>query len=143
MFGYGLIDAYDAIRLGPDGDGDGIADACDCAPADGTAYLAPDEVLSLSFGADKTTLAWTAVASPSGGVVLYDAVRGDLSALRATGVIAAAGCLASASTATSISDAQVPLPDFGKYYLVQARDACLGGFGMASSGTPRTHATCP
>lgn len=143
MFGYGLIDAYDAIHLGPDGDGDGIADACDCAPANGTAYLPPDEVLSLSIGADKTTLAWTAITSPSGGVVLYDAVRGDLSVLRATGVIAAAGCLASASTATSIADVQVPAPDTGQYYLVQARDACLGGFGTASSGNARTHATCP
>ena len=143
MFGYGLIDAYDAIHYGPDGDGDGIADACDCAPSNGAAFLAPDEVLGLSIGADKTTLNWTAVASPSGGLVVYDAVRGDLDVLRTTGSIAAATCLGSASTATSLSDPLAPTPDTGVYYVVQARDACFSGFGAASSGAPRSHSTCP
>jgi subtilisin family serine protease len=32
MFGYGLIDAYDAIHLGPDSDADGIPDVCDNCP---------------------------------------------------------------------------------------------------------------
>jgi len=166
LFGYGLIDAYDAIHYGPDGDADGIADvcdscpatvdveqldgdgdgtgdACDCAPADGGAHHTPLDAGGLWFAADKATLAWTSLAVKAGDGTVYDAIVGDLGALRATRTIAAAGCLGSASTAASRIDATVPEPGSGLYYLIQARNLCgSGGFGAASDGTLRTHTTC-
>jgi len=143
MFGYGLIDAYEAIHLGPDGDNDGIANVCDCAPADGGVYDAPPEVAELGFGADKTTIAWASLSREAGTGVLYDVITGDLEALRSSGLIAAY-CVGSGGTANSISDAQVPAVGTGSYYLIQARTTCgLGGFGETSGGTPRAHASCP
>jgi subtilisin family serine protease len=144
LFGYGLIDAYDAIHLGPDGDGDGIAGACDCAPADGGAYDAPSEVDGLTIIPDKTTLTWTSLSVAAGNGTLYDVVRGDLDALRSSGVIASAFCLGSTGTTNSRCDTEVPPEGTGYYYLVQARNTCgLGGFGAASNGTPRVHSDCP
>ncbi len=144
LFGYGLIDAYDAIHFGPDGDGDGIANACDCAAADGGVYDAPPEGAGLGFGADKTTLTWASLSREAGTGTLYDVITGDLDALRASGVIAAAYCTGSAGTANSISDAQIPAVGAGSYYLIQARNTCgLSGFGTTSNGTPRVHSDCP
>ena len=144
LFGFGLIDAYDAIHFGPDGDGDGIANACDCAAADGGVYDAPPEVAGLGFGADKTTLKWASLSREAGTGTLYDVVTGDLDALRASGMIAAAYCLGSAGAANSISDAPVPAAGTGRYYVIQARNTCgLSGFGTSSNGTPRVHSNCP
>ena len=144
LWGYGLIDAYDAIHLGPDGDGDGIADACDCAPADGGAYDAPPEVAGLSFGADKTTLTWASLSREAGTGTLYDVITGDLGALPSTGIIAAGLCVGSVGTVNSCSDAQIPAVGTGSYYVIQARNTCgLSGFGAGSDGTPRIHASCP
>ena len=144
LFGYGLIDAYDAIHLGPDGDVDGIADACDCAPADGGAFDAPDEVGGVGFDAYKATLTWTSLALDAGSGTLYDVIKGDLADLHATGDVSAAWCVGSASTAASYADAVDPDPDTGVYYVIQARNACGGsGFGSNSDGAPRLHAICP
>jgi subtilisin family serine protease len=143
-WGYGLIDAYDAIHFGPDGDTDGIADACDCAPADGGTYDVPPEAGGLGFAADKTTLTWASLSREAGNGTVYDVIEGDLDTLRSSGIIAAAFCVDSASTATSISDTPAPVEGTGVYYLVQARNSCgLGGFGAASNGAVRSHATCP
>ena len=143
LFGYGLIDAYDAIHLGPDGDIDGIADACDCAPADGGAFDAPTEAGGLSFDADKVTLTWTSLALEAGSGTLYDVIKGDIDDLRATGDVSAASCLGSASTAASVVDAVDPDPDTGVYYVIQARNACgASNFGSNSDGATRLHASC-
>jgi subtilisin family serine protease len=144
FWGYGLIDAYDAIHASSDADADGIIDACDCAPADGGAYDTPLEVASVSFAGDKTTLSWTSLSREAGTGTLYDAIVGDLDALRATGLVAGASCAGSATTATSLADATIPSPGAGLYYAIQARNGCgLGGFGKATSGAPRSHANCP
>jgi serine protease AprX len=144
LFGYGLIDAYDAIHFGPDGDGDGIADACDCAAADGGAYDAPPEVAGLSLGADKATLTWASLSREAGTGTIYDVIEGDLDALRSSRTIASASCLGSAGTANSILDAPDPSPGTGRYYVIQARNTCgLSGFGASSNGTPRVHSDCP
>jgi hypothetical protein len=144
LFGYGLIDAYDAIHFGPDGDGDGIANACDCAVADGGAYDAPPEVAGLGFGVDKTTLTWASLSREAGSGTVYDVITGDLDALRSSGVIAAAYCLGTTGTANSRSDPQGPAVGTGSYYLIQARNGCgLCGFGTSSNGTPRVHSDCP
>ena len=144
LFGYGLIDAYDAIHFGPDGDGDGIANACDCAAADGGAYDAPPEVTGLRLDADKTTLTWASLSREAGTGTLYDVITGDLDALRSSGLIAAASCVSSAGTANLVADVQVPAEGAGVYYLIQARNTCgVSGFGASSNGTPRVHSDCP
>jgi subtilisin family serine protease len=144
LWGYGLIDAYAAIHLGPDGDNDGIADVCDCAASDAGAYDVPPEIEGLRLEPDKTTLTWPSLSRQAGNGTVYDAIKGDLAALRASGVIAAASCLGGAGTATSVTDAQVPQDGEGVYYLVSARNTCgLSGFGAATDGTARTHGICP
>ena len=144
FWGYGLIDAYDAIHAASDSDADGIIDACDCAPADGGAYDTPPEAGGVVFAADKTTLSWTSLSREAGTGTIYDAIAGDLGTLRTTGVVAAANCSGSATTATSLVDATSPSPDAGFYYVIQARNGCgLGGFGQATNGSPRIHPSCP
>ncbi len=144
LWGYGLIDAYAAIHLGPDGDNDGIADVCDCAAADCGAYDIPPEVQGLGFDADKATLTWPSMSQQAGAGTVYDAIRGDLAALRASGLIGTGGCLGGTGTANSRTDTEVPVPGAGAHYLVSARNTCgLSGFGAASDGTERAHATCP
>src|SRR5262249_7895115 len=133
-----------AIHLGPDGDGDGIPDACDCAPADAGSYDAPGEVSGLVFAADGETLSWVSLARADGSGTLYDALRGDLAALRSGVGIGSAACLAPAATASSIADAEAPAEGSGYYYVVQGRNGCGdGGWGAASDGTPRSHGACP
>jgi subtilisin family serine protease len=144
LFGYGLIDAFDAIHLGPDNDNDGIASACDCAPADGGAYDAPTEVEELTFIPDKQTLTWTSLSVAAGSGTLYDVIKGDLDALRSSGEIASAFCLGATGTLNERTDAQVPSEGTGYYYMVQARNTCgSGGFGVRGDGGARTHANCP
>ena len=144
LWGYGLIDAYDAIHAGPDGDGDGIADACDCAPSDGGSYDLPTEVGGAAFDADKATLTWRSLSREAGGGTVYDVIAGDLDALRSGVSSASADCVSSSGTATTRVDPKMPEADRGVYYLIQARNACgSGGFGAASDGTARSHAACP
>ena len=139
FWGYGLVDAYGAIHLGPDTDADGIADPCDCRPVDGGVYDKPADVAGLAFDAGKAILSWASQARQAGNGTVYDAVRGDLQTLRATGTIADAACHVSTGTSTSIADAATPAPDAGFYYVVQARNDCGdGGWGQA-----RSHGTCP
>lgn len=135
FFGWGQIDVYAAVHYGPDGDADGIADACDCAATNGGAYDAPGEVPGLRFDS-RTAIAWDSLARETGNGTVYDLVRGDLADLRASGTIGASSCQGSATTATSRTDATSPAPDAGFYYLVQARNACgTGGWGAARSRT--------
>ncbi len=144
FWGFGLIDAYDAIHAGPDTDGDGIIDACDCAAGDGGAYDTPSEVEGVGFAADKVTVVWASLARQAGSGTVYDVVEGDLGTLLGTGSIGSAACLGTAGTGLQRATTATPSPGAGLYYLVQARNNCgIGGFGSASSGAPRTHAVCP
>jgi len=144
LFGWGLLDAYEAIHLGPDTDVDTVADPCDCAPEDGGAYDPPGEVADLGFEADRTTLVWASQSRQAGAGTVYDLLRGDLDELRTTGTIQGASCLASGLGEDSYADPTGPEAGRGFFYLVQARNACgSGGFGSASDGTPRSHPGCP
>lgn len=145
LFGWGRIDIYNAIHFTPDGDADGIADACDCASANPGTYDAPGEVTGLVFDAGKSTLTWDSLARQAGNGTAYDAIRGSLAELAAAGgSIAGAACLPAPGTLATLDDATTPAPESGFYYLVQARNACgTGGWGAASSGTTRAHANCP
>jgi hypothetical protein len=143
LWGYGLIDAYDAIHL-PDGDLDGIGNLCDCAPADPGVYDSPGEAKELRFAGDKATLSWGSLSHPAGAGTLYDVISGSLADLRSSGSVAAASCLGLSSTTPERFDVTVPAAGTGLYYLVQARNTCgSGGFGTASNLTPRLHDSCP
>ncbi|HVQ35196.1 MAG TPA: S8 family serine peptidase [Candidatus Bathyarchaeia archaeon] len=138
FWGYGLVDVYAAIHL-PDGDADGIADACDCAAGVAGAFDEPGAVVGLGVSADKTTLSWDGWSPAAGSGTVYDVVRGDLAILRETGTIAGAGCLGAPGTAASITDVVTPASGSGFYYVVQARNTCAAG-GWSGA---RSHATCP
>jgi hypothetical protein len=143
FWGFGLVDAYAAVHLGPDPDVDGIASACDCAPGSGGVFDEPGEIEGLRFDATKSTLYWDSAAPMAGVATVYDVVRGDLLELRLLGTVEDAGCLSGGSTAVSEHDADVPAVGAGFYYLVQARNVCgVGGWGEAG-GVPRAHTTCP
>lgn len=45
---------------------------------------------------------------------------------------------------TTLSDATVPAPGAGFWYLSRGKNACGNGtYGTQSNGTPRTTTTCP
>jgi subtilisin family serine protease len=142
LFGWGLVDAYNAIHYGPDIDADGIGDACDCAVDDGGAFDVPGEVQDLRH-ASHAVLFWDSAAAGAGSGTVYDLIRGDLESLRAGDAVDTAACLASMGV-PAFEDASVPDEESGYYYLVAAWNGCgAGGFGADSTGTQRTHAACP
>jgi serine protease AprX len=143
LFGWGLVDAWNAIHLGPDGDADGIANVCDCATGDGGAFDRPVEVPRLGH-ASKALLTWTSMTAAFGSGTVYDVLRGDLLGLRTGDPVALAACLGAGNTLAALEDFQTPPTGAGFYYLVQARNACgAGGYGADSAGSPRAHAACP
>jgi subtilisin family serine protease len=143
MFGWGLVDAYAAVHFGPDVDGDGVADACDCAPSDAGSYDVPGELRALAL-TDESTVVWESLAREAGDGTVYDLLRGSLDDLASAGTIASASCLADGTPASSFADATLPAPNQGYYYVARARNGCgSGGWGADSTGKPRSHADCP
>jgi hypothetical protein len=120
-----------------DADTDGLIDVLDCSPADPTIQWAPVEVQHVALSGKPTSLdSWDSQAGFVGSGVTYDEIRGSLSQLLN---FADEGCNVSASPTNSNSDATVPNPDQGFYYLVRARGGvgCIGTYGKLSSGSPR------
>ncbi|HXI03075.1 MAG TPA: hypothetical protein VNI57_07845 [Candidatus Saccharimonadales bacterium] len=102
-------------------------------------YPGAPEVLDMAFAADAETLSWTPLAGP----VVYDVMRGSLSMLP-VGDEPDETCLASQTSATSTSDATLPAPGAGFYYLARATDSCgVGSYGTTSGGSGRTSTVCP
>ncbi len=144
LFGYGLVDALEAIQPSQDGDGDGIHDECDCAPADAAVFAPPTEVGNLGFDTDGRTLTWNSQADGTGSSTVYDLLRGLLDDLRADGDIGAASCLATSVPESRYTDATQPVIGEGFYYVVKARNGCgEAGWGADGSGMERTHNGCP
>ena len=120
-----------------DGDGDGVPDATDCAPADPTAWAVPGEATGLSFdAADETLLRWSPPSSPGGTAVRYDLLRSAT-----PGDFGAPTCVASDIAVTSARD--IAAPSTALFYLVRSENACGGNLGTRSDGTPRTAGPCP
>ena len=118
----------------PDADLDQVDDACDCAPADATAYAPPVEIPRLRLsGKAPTQLGWDAQAAVAGPGTSYTVASGELSALRADHGFASACALATRlSPASWIDGRPVPAGD-GFYYLVRASNACSpGSYGDGS-----------
>jgi subtilisin family serine protease len=128
--GYGMLDAYAALTL-PMSDADPAPDACDCAPADASAFAAPAAIEDLIV-AGAGTLQWTNQGAETGSGTRYDVLRGDIASLRASGGIFGAACFANGITVASANDPEVPGPGVAFYYLVRSRNAC-GGAGWGGS----------
>jgi hypothetical protein len=118
-----------------DGDGDGVFDPIDCAPADSDAWSLPGEATGVRW-TGESTLTWQAPADAGGRSLRYDVLR----SVRADDWSAAL-CLASGLTVNTGTDPALPAVSF--YYLVRARNACGGNLGLRSDGTPRVAAACP
>jgi len=113
-------------------DGDLAGDACDCAPSDAGAWSPPQLVSDLRW-TGAATLAWDDESSAVGPGVRYDLASGDLDQLRASGGFAGGVCVASQVGAASATDARVPGPAAGFWYLARARNVCgIGSYGPAA-----------
>ena len=124
-------------------DADGIADPCDCAPADGGAFDAPPVVAGDRF-ANATTYRWSSLAAVSGTGTTYDVVRGLVSQLRAAGGFGDAVCVSDNQAAASYTDIDTPAPGDIYYYLARAQNGCgTGGWGKGLLGAERTITICP
>ncbi len=119
-----------------DSDGDGVADPVDCAPADPAAWAVPGEAVGLAVAAGPSLLTWSAPAAPGGTSVRYDLLRSPSAAGFQSPI-----CLLADTTATSVSDGEVPGSIF--YYLVRSENVCGANLGTRSDGTPRTAGACP
>lgn len=143
LWGWGLIDVLAAIDLGPDGDTDGIANACDCNPLDGGAFEAPPEIDGDGFPSSTTNFAWGSLATLSGTGTLYDVARGRVSDLRASSTFGLAICLSENHSPNSLGDTDVPPAGDAFYYVVRGQNSCdTGSYGSASNGTPRSISAC-
>ena len=131
---------------GPDSDGDGVGDDCDCAPGDASARYLPSEPelrVEKLTGASDAVLSWTDEAINAGPGTRYD-VAGDLLGVLWTSRSANAPCLVVAVNGLTWTDAR-PVVDDGFYYLVRAVNACgpavAQGWGSDSFG--RARPACP
>ena len=123
---------------GLDGDGDGVANAADCAPGDAGAWTAPSAVTDLRLRRDEPGFSWSQPVSGSGAV--YDLLRSTRSS-----DFWNASCIASDIPQTSAPAAWdgVPLPGQAFFYLVRAHSPCgTAPLGSASNGMPRQGTAC-
>jgi hypothetical protein len=127
----------------PDDDNDGVDDAADCAPLDGSVSAPPGAVSGLVLsGASTTTLSWTG----QGGATVYDIAGGALSTLRSEAGVVSATCLEDDVAAETWVDGRAdPAPNDGYYYLLRAQNVCgTGTYGQNSQGGERAPAAaCP
>ncbi|HET9300910.1 MAG TPA: hypothetical protein VFO11_13260, partial [Candidatus Polarisedimenticolaceae bacterium] len=129
------------LEMAPDTDGDGVADAGDCAPGDTGAKSAPTESAHLFFASDKQTLSWD-YQGTAGWDTVYDAVSGLVAELPVGGV--GEICVLSGAGSPQLVDETTPEPESCFYYLVRARNVCgVGTYGTTTGGAPRTTAACP
>jgi photosystem II stability/assembly factor-like uncharacterized protein len=130
----------------PDGDGDGVDNNQDCAPADPSAFHAPGELAPIAVGrgsGSEAVISWPDASGSAGPATVYDVARGSLSALANSGTGASIGLACSIAT-TSTVDAAAPAQADGFYYLVRARNPCgIGTWGADSLGDPRLSSACP
>lgn len=126
-------------EAGPDGDADGVDDACDCAPNDAGSFALPSGAPRISISSlPPRTVAWDAQTAASGSGTTYDVVTGDLADL-GSGGYASACMLRRGLTQPQFVDGR-PDPPSGSayYYLVRGENACgPGSFGSGAESDPR------
>ncbi len=127
----------------PDLDADGVADVCDCAPSNPTAFSIPAAVTGLMLASDKSTIQWVSAAPGSGSGTVHDLVRGRLGEWP-VGVGGSESCVASGTPEGSAQDPSIPPVAGGSWYLVRGRNGCgPGPYGHASGGSEEISAACP
>ena len=121
----------------PDGDGDGVRDADDCAPANASAWQPPGSLGDLLLdGALTTRLSWSAPETPGAHAPTFDVLRSADPA-----DFTAATCVESGGSDHIALDATTPVALLS--FLVRVRNACGGNAGSHSDGTPRLAVGCP
>jgi hypothetical protein len=119
-------------------DGDGITGDLDCSDYDPmSTSIPPDIELEFLGPADLQMSDATPV---SGAGTVYDVVRGDLADMSATQGLGSATCLASSLVSNALTDATMPSPGSGFFYLARARNSCGQS---AFSVQPSLTASCP
>ncbi len=122
-------------------DGDPCTDDS-CNPTTGcvhTVIATPSEVQNLSVASDKSTYGWSAVANAA----FYDVVRGSTGAFPVGPGGGDESCFDNLA-GTTLTDATVPAPGSGFWYLSRGENSCgIGTFGTHSNGSQRTTTTCP
>ena len=117
-----------------------VGDACGngaCIP--GAPIPAPPETQNLAAASDKTTYNWSAAPSAT----QYDVVRGRVLALPVGPGGGNETCFGNLAD-TTLTDATLPNPGTGFFYLSRGENACaIGTFGRSSDGSPRITTTCP
>jgi len=134
-FGWGRVDAYEAIM--GDADGDATITLNDCLPADATTWTLPGPVVDLALtGGGATNVTWSEATDPGASDTTYTLLRSTQKDGFAT-----AECLATTSGAGAVNDSDVPTGLF--YYVARSENACGDDPGAGSDGVPRPGPTCP
>jgi hypothetical protein len=121
---------------GPCTDGDSCtSDIC----VDGICEGTPIALTEAQIGwTDRITLSWDSFADAT-----YDVARGLLEGLP-PGSGFSESCMASGTQSQTLTDAQIPLVNFGYWYLVRRQNACEPGtYGNMGDGAPRHVTVCP
>jgi hypothetical protein len=127
------------LRVGLDRDGDGAANASDCAPDDASAFAIPSELRPLSVRREAwgaATLSWPPVMPGAGPGTRVDVASGRLAELRTDRGFARAACAAPQVPDAPWTDSR---PDSGLWYLARGRNAC----GSGTWGGTRVVEACP
>lgn len=137
----GIGTAEAPISLHADGDGDGLPDHCDCAPADASLLRSPREVRDLRLLSDGQTVSWESVRPDAGTASRHDLIRGDIAGLPVGS--GPSRCLAREIAEAEYDDGEAPVPGAAFWYLARGRNYCaVGTWGSTSAGTPRADAGC-
>jgi hypothetical protein len=120
-----------------DADGDGVANASDCDPADGTVWAPPSPVRDLTVTKDLAdNLSWLPPEEPGASVFGYHVLRSD-----EAHDFGQAECTL-VGAATSATDGDVPGSGAIYNYLIRVLNRCGANLGVDSSNQPRSGATC-
>jgi hypothetical protein len=123
-----------------DGDPCTAGDACGSGVCtSGSPVTGPAETNGMSVAADKQTYSWSAVPTAT----RYDVVRGSTGAFPVGPGGGDETCFPDLP-GPSLSDATLPAPQTGFWYLSRGENACsVGTYGLQHDGTPRVTTTCP
>ncbi|HEV8202272.1 MAG TPA: immunoglobulin domain-containing protein [Candidatus Polarisedimenticolia bacterium] len=131
-----------------DSDSDGVADGCDCAPGDSSAWATPGDVSALNVThtppgtGGVTSFSWSAPAiGGTAAGMLYDVVRSTA----ASDFVGAGLCVESDDGPNTVAtDGSAPSAGAIFFYVVRAQDACGPGVSHRDNlGNPRSARDCP
>ena len=123
-----------------DGNACTSGDVCNAGVCSGSPVALPGETQNVVAAADKATYSWSATANAT----VYDVLRGSLGALPVGPGGGDEVCFDDL-VGPSVTDATIPAPGTGFWYLSRAENACVGNgtYGTQSNATPRNSTTCP